>query len=77
MRNQSGASEVKEFFTVLRRWSDFAGRSSRREYWIYELVIVLISVLMCMLDGTILGEATLSQLLTFGNVYSLATLVPG
>ena len=61
---------------VLSRWSDFAGRSSRREYWIYELVIVLISVLMCMLDGAILSEAALSQLLTFGNVYSLATLVP-
>ena len=61
MRNQSGAPEVREFLTVLRRWSDFAGRSSRREYWIYELVIVLISVLMCMLDGTILGEAALSH----------------
>ena len=72
-----GAPEAREFLMVLSRWSDFAGRSSRREYWIYELVIVLISVLMCMLDGTILSEAALSQLLTFGNVYSLATLVPG
>ncbi len=61
---------------VLSRWSDFAGRSSRREYWIYELLIVLISVLMCMLDGTILSEGALPQLLAFGNVYSLATLVP-
>ena len=61
---------------VLSRWSDFAERSSCREYWIYELVIALISALMCMLDETILGEAALSQLLTLGNVYSLATLVP-
>ena len=61
---------------VLSRWSDFAERSSCREYWIYELVIVLISVLMCMLDGTILSEGALPQLLAFGNVYSLATLVP-
>ncbi len=76
MKNQLGAPEAREFLMVLSRWSDFAGRSSRREYWIYELVIVLISVLMCMLDGTILSEAALSQLLTFDNVYSLATLVP-
>ena len=72
-----GAPEAREFLMVLSRWGDFAGRSSRREFWIYELVIVLISVLMRMLDGTILSEAALSQLLTFGDVYSLATLVPG
>ncbi|MDC3015805.1 DUF805 domain-containing protein [Luminiphilus sp.] len=76
MRNQSGASEVKEFFTVLRRWSDFAGRSSRREYWMYTLVLVLISFVLGILDAMILGEAALSQLFTFGNVFSLATLVP-
>ena len=76
MRNQSGASEVKEFMTVLRRWSDFAGRSSRREYWMYTLVLVLISFVLGILDAMIWGEAALSQLFTFGNVFSLATLVP-
>ena len=76
MKNESGAPEVREFLTVLRRWSDFAGRSSRREYWMYTLVLVLISIVLGILDGIILGEAALSQLLTFGNVFSLATLVP-
>ena len=61
---------------VLRRWSDFAGRSPRRRYWMYTLVVVLISIVLGILDGIILGEAALSQLLTFGNVFSLATFVP-
>ena len=42
----------------------------------YTLVLVLISIVLGILDGVILGEAALSQLLTFGNVFSLATLVP-
>lgn len=76
MQNYWGVLEVKEFLTVLSRWSDFAGRSSRREYWMYTLVLVLMSIVLGILDGVILGEAALSQLLTFGNVFSLATLVP-
>lgn len=76
MQNYWGVPEVKEFLTVLSRWSDFAGRSSRREYWMYTLVLVLMSIVLGILDGVILGGAALSQLLTFGNVFSLATLVP-
>ena len=42
----------------------------------YTLVLVLISFVLGILDAMILGEAALSQLFTFGNVCSLATLVP-
>lgn len=67
---------MKGFLTVLRRWSDFAGRSTRREYWMYTLVLIIISFVLGILDSIILGEAALSQFLTFGNVFSLATVVP-
>ena len=42
----------------------------------YTLVLVLISFVLGILDAMIWGEAALSQLFTFGNVFSLATLVP-
>ena len=67
---------MKGFLTVLRRWRDFAGRSTRREYWMYTLVLIIISFVLGILDSVILGEAALSQFLTFGNVFSLATVVP-
>ena len=67
---------MKGFLTVLRRWRDFAGRSTRREYWMYTLVLIIISFVLGILDSIILGEAALSQFLTFGNVFSLATVVP-
>ena len=42
----------------------------------YTLVLVIISFVLGIFDAMILGEAALSQLFTFGNVFSLATLVP-
>ena len=42
----------------------------------YTLVLIIISFALGILDSIILGEAALSQFLTFGNVFSLATVVP-
>ena len=42
----------------------------------YTLVLIMIFLVLGILDGIILGEAALSQFSTFGNVFSLATLVP-
>ena len=46
---------MKEFLTVFRRWSDFAGRSTRREYWMFTLVLIIVSFLVAILDAVIMG----------------------
>jgi len=73
---------MKEFLTVFRRWRDFSGRSSRREYWMFTLVLIIIAFVLGILDGVMLGvmgytlnEAE-TQLFTLGNAYSLVTLIP-
>lgn len=73
---------MKEFLTVFRRWRDFSGRSSRREYWMFTLVLLIIAFGLGIVDGVMLGvmdytqnEAE-AQLLTLGNAYSLVTLIP-
>jgi uncharacterized membrane protein YhaH (DUF805 family) len=48
-------ASVKEFFIVFKRWRDFSGRSSRREYWMFQLVLVITSFFMPMLDAYIIG----------------------
>lgn len=68
---------MKEFLTVFVRWSDFQGRSTRREFWMYTLVLVLLSLLMGILDIVLLGEeAAMTQLLTLSNALSLFTFIP-
>ena len=72
-----GVKAMNEFVTVFRRWSDFGGRSSRREFWMYGLVLLLLSVLLGILDVVLLGqEAVLYRVWTLGNVFALVTLVP-
>jgi uncharacterized membrane protein YhaH (DUF805 family) len=73
---------MKEFLTVFRRWNDFSGRSSRREYWMFTLVLLIIAFVLGVLDGVMLGVMdysqgeTEAQFLTLGNAYSLVTLIP-
>ena len=69
---------MREFLTVLARWKDFQGRSTRREFWMYTLVLTLLSVLLGVLDLILLGEeAALTQLFTLSNAFSLITIIPG
>ena len=73
---------MREFLTVFRRWKDFSGRSSRREYWMFTLVLVIISFVLGILDVFVLGGVGFAQnesaakLVTLGNAFSLVTLIP-
>ena len=71
-----GASGMK-IFTVLARWKVFKD-DPRAEFWMYTLVLVLLSVLLGVLDLILLGEeAALTQLFTLSNAFSLITIIPG
>ena len=58
---------MNEFWTVMRRWRDFAGRSSRREFWMFTLVIVIASFVFGFVDAFLFGGfEPLSEGETFG-----------
>jgi len=80
---------MSDFFTVMRRWKDFGGRSSRKEYWMFALWYVAILVLLSVLDQLVFGSAgalggskeigsaaTVEVALNFYNAFYLITLVP-
>jgi uncharacterized membrane protein YhaH (DUF805 family) len=65
------------YLLAWRRYSDFAGRSRRSEYWYFFLGNLILGIVLAVVDfllaGSILGSVTrLIDLL-----YSLAVLVPG
>ena len=76
---------MNEFWTVMRRWRDFAGRSSRREFWMYTLVIFIASIVLGVLDGFLFGafepvlegEVVVMPIVSFSNAFSLITFIPG
>ena len=46
--------EHLEWFKMgLRKWKDFDSRSRRKEYWMYLLFIVIISIVLSVIDSII------------------------
>ena len=85
LRGLGRADVMREFVRVLSRWKDFHGRSTRREFWMYCLVIFIASILLGVLDGFLFGafapipdgEAFVMPLINFSNAFALITFIPG
>ena len=55
------------YTNVWKKYSDFSGRASREEYWVFTIANLIV---FSLLDRTFLGS-------TFGLVLGLAMFVPG
>ena len=65
------------YLEVLRKYAEFGGRARRKEYWMYTLISVLISVILAVVDVVSgLNEAT-NGLNPISMVYALAVIIPG
>lgn len=71
------------YVSALKRYADFKGRTSRRGYWMFVLINILISWAVVALDN-IIGTEEVGRLTFFGlyngmfnNFYGLIMLVPG
>ncbi|MFK3771554.1 DUF805 domain-containing protein [Pseudomonas sp. NPDC089406] len=58
------------FFEVMKKYATFQGRARRKEYWLFAVVINLISLLVGFVDG-FLGLTPIFSLL-----FSLAVMIP-
>jgi uncharacterized membrane protein YhaH (DUF805 family) len=66
---------MNEYITVWKKFADFSGRARRREYWMFVLFNIIVSVVLGVVDG-VLGLTTDSGQGIIGGIYSLAVLVP-
>jgi len=73
------------YLKALKSYSDFRGRSRRKEYWMYTLFTLIAAVIAAVIDNVLgttfkiqVGE--ISQSIGYGYVYliyALATFIPG
>jgi uncharacterized membrane protein YhaH (DUF805 family) len=70
---------VDWYLRVLTKYAEFDGRARRKEYWMFFLVNLIISVLIGFATGFIGGMLGLPNTLVtmIALVYSLAVLLPG
>lgn len=59
------------YLKVLKQYTDFNGRARRKEYWMFYLFSVIISVVLGVIDG-VLGMEEFG----IGTIYSLAIFIP-
>lgn len=64
------------YLKVLRQYADFAGRARRKEYWMFTLVSLIISIVLAILDGMLKLNIDLLDIGLLGGFYSLAVLLP-
>jgi uncharacterized membrane protein YhaH (DUF805 family) len=64
------------YLDVLKKYAVFHGRARRKEYWMFVLFNLLISIVLGILDN-VLGTVTEAGQGLLGLVYSLAVLIPG
>ena len=76
----------------LRRYAEFTGRSRRKEYWMFFLFVLIVTVVLHMLDSALgLGGSSSSSMSTsgaklgagasfhtgvLGGIFAAATLIP-
>lgn len=74
---------MNDMFTPLRKFATFSGRASRREYWLFQLFMLLISFAFQILssvfallpgDGSVVGS---SVIFILSVVVSLVLFLPG
>ena len=60
---------MNEYLEVVKKYAVFDGRARRREYWMFTLFNVIISVILSIVGTQI-------DFIFLGNIYSLAVLLP-
>jgi uncharacterized membrane protein YhaH (DUF805 family) len=77
---------MKEYITVFKKYVDFSGRASRREYWMFQLFNLIIAFVIGFISGLVAGVASQASGTDLGvatnlanipgNIYSLVVFLP-
>jgi uncharacterized membrane protein YhaH (DUF805 family) len=64
------------YVQVLKKYADFSGRATRKEYWLFVLFNVLISVVLSVIDFMIGTYSASIGMGLLGGIYACAVLIP-
>ena len=65
------------YLEVLKKYADFNGRARRKEYWMFFLFNLIITIVLVIVDGIVGTSAVPGTLGLLAGIYSLALLIPG
>jgi uncharacterized membrane protein YhaH (DUF805 family) len=65
------------YLEVLKKYAVFDGRARRKEYWLFFLFNIIISIVIGIIDGMVGTSGAVGSLGLLGGLYTLAVLIPG
>jgi uncharacterized membrane protein YhaH (DUF805 family) len=76
-RRQGKEQIMNWYLEVLKKYAVFNGRARRKEYWMFFLFNIIISIVLIIVDGIVGTSAAPGALGLLGGLYALALLIPG
>ena len=67
---------MNSYLQVLKKYIDFNGRASRREYWVFVLYNIIFTVMAILLDNILRIAVTDSGFGPIYGIYALGTCIP-
>jgi uncharacterized membrane protein YhaH (DUF805 family) len=64
------------YLEVLKKYAVFSGRARRKEYWMFFLINLIISVVLIAIDSLIGTFSPQARVGLLQSIYSLAVLIP-
>ena len=64
------------YTSVLKKYAVLSGRARRKEYWMFTLINIIVSIILGVIDGAMDTNVAVGSLGLLGTIYSLAVLVP-
>jgi uncharacterized membrane protein YhaH (DUF805 family) len=65
------------YLEVLKKYAVFNGRARRKEYWMFVLFNIIISIVLGIIDGVVGTAGAVGTLGLLGGLYTLVVLIPG
>ncbi len=65
------------YVQVLKKFADFSGRARRKEYWLFVLFNILITIVLTIVDFMIGTYSVSLGIGLLGAIYACAVLIPG
>lgn len=63
------------YLEVLRKYAVFSGRARRKEYWMFAVFNIIISIILGIIDAVLFKKSE-TDLGILGAIYALAVLLP-
>src|ERR1700674_2033185 len=65
------------YLQALKKYADFSGRARRREYWVFVLFNIIISIVLTVCDAVLGTYSAAASIGILSGIYTLAVLIPG